>query len=189
MKRFIAFVGLILLLTLLSSCSSKPSVQLINSRVSIIKDKGKLGSIGITEGDKKGQELVPTALYYEFTIKNAGNKKIGDIDNKGLRVKIEPNDKLVTISKETVGFNIFNPSSYEGTGVGYGSSFTSILKPGEEGKFTLSYELGVSEENPQIPLIVPSTDKLKKLEDNALDATLVLMLENKEIARFSLIKK
>lgn len=96
---------------------------------------------------------------------------------------------MVTISKEVVGFNIFNPSSYEGTGVGYGSSFTSILKPGEEGKFTPSYELGVSEENPQVPLIVPSTDKLKKLEDNALDATLVLMLGNKEISRFSLIKK
>lgn len=36
---------------------------------------------------------------------------------KDLQIKIVPNNKLETTSKEVVGFNIFNPSSYIGTGV------------------------------------------------------------------------
>lgn len=190
MKRFIIFVGVILLFTLFSACSSQPLLQLINSNVSIVNDKSKLGSIVITEGDKKGQELVPTALYYEFTIKNAGNKSIGSMEkDKDLQIKIVPNNKLETTSKEVVGFNIFNPSSYVGTGVGYGYSFTSILKAGQEGRFILNYDLGVSEKDPQVPLMVPSAEELKKLQDDALDASLVVMLEGTEVARFALIKK
>ena len=149
-------------------------------------DESKVGSIGITEGDKKGQKLVPTALYYEFTVKNAGNKSIGD---KSLQAKIIPNDKLVNTSKEVVGFNIFNPKSYMDTGAGYGSSIAGMIKPKEEGKFTLYYELGVDEENPQVPLKVPSKDKLKKIVDDALKASLVVTLENEEIARFDLMKR
>ncbi|MBE6067851.1 MAG: hypothetical protein E7211_09190 [Clostridium lundense] len=190
MKRFIIFVGVILLFTLFSACSSQPSLQLINSNVSIVNDKSKLGSIVITAGDKKGQELVPTALYYEFTIKNAGNKSIGSMEkDKDLQIKIVPNNKLETTSKEVVGFNIFNPSSYVGTGVGHGYSFTPILKAGQEGKFILNYDLGVSEKDPQVPLMIPSSEKLKKLQDDALDASLVVMLEGTEVARFALIKK
>lgn len=190
MKRFIIFVGVILLFTLFSACSSQPLLQLINSNVSIVNDKSKLGSIVITEGDKKGQELVPTALYYEFTIKNAGNKSIGSLEKgKDLQIKIVPNNKLETTSKEVVGFNIFNPSSYVGTGVGYGYSFNSILKAGQEGRFILNYDLGVSEKDPQVPLMIPSSEKLKKLQDDALDASLVVMLEGTEVARFALIKK
>lgn len=190
MKRSTILGGVILLFIILSACSSQPSLQLVNSNVSITNDKSKLGSIIITEGNKKGQELVPTALYYEFTIKNAGNKGIGGMEkDKGLQIKIVPNNKLETTSKKVVGFNIFNPSSYVGTGVGHGSSFTSILKSGEEGKFVLYYDLGVSEEDPQVPLKVPPTDKLKILENDALDASLVIMVEGTEIARFDLIKK
>lgn len=189
MKRFIMFLGLILLLSLLPACSSKPSLELINSSVSIINDKDKTGAIGITQGDKKGQEIVPTALYYEFMIKNVGNKKIGDTGNKGLQVKIAPNKKLEVISKEIVGINIFIPSSYVGTGLGNGSSFTSILKPGEEGKFILYYDLGVREASPEVPLMAPSKEKLEELKDNALDASLIVLLEDTEIARFDLTKK
>ena len=120
MKRFIILLGFISLFTLLTACSSKPSVELVNASVDIVNDKDRVGAIGITEGDKKGQELVPTALYYEFTIKNIGNKKIGDAANKGLEmkagggldIKIEPNDNLVASSKEIIGFNIYNPSEY-----------------------------------------------------------------------------
>lgn len=75
MKRFIILSGLILLFTLLTACSSKSSLELVNSKVDLVHDKNKIGAIGITEGDKKGQELVPTALYYEFEIKNNGIKK------------------------------------------------------------------------------------------------------------------
>ena len=189
MKRFIIFLGVISLFTILSSCSSKPSIKLINSNVSITNDKTKVGSIGITQGNKKGQYLVPTALYYEFKIKNVGNKKIGDFGDKGLKIKIEPNSKLKILSKEIVGFNIFNPSSYVASGVGHGSSFVSLLEPGQEGKFIFSYDLGVSEKNSEVPLMVPSQEKLKKLEEGALNASLIVTLEDKEIARFDLIKK
>lgn len=181
MKRFIKLLGLILLFIFLTACSSKPTLELVHSKVDIVNDKNKVGSIGITEGDKKGQELVPTVLYYEFEIKNSGNKKMGGIGEKGLQVKIEPNDKLVTISKETVGFNIFKPSSYDATGVGYGTSFVGK-------KYILTFDLGVSEENPQVPLRVPSEEKLKELKDNALDASLIVTLDGKEITRFNLKK-
>jgi hypothetical protein len=81
-------------------------ITLINSNVRIVNDKGKLGSILLTEGDKKGQELVPTALYYEFTIKNVGNKSVGGVEkNKALQIKIVQNINLETTSKEIIGFN------------------------------------------------------------------------------------
>jgi hypothetical protein len=182
-------IGFISLLTLLTACSSKPSLELVNTNVDIINDKDKLGAIGITEGDKKGQELVPTALYYEFTIKNNGNKKIGDIGDKGLEIQIKPNDNLVASSKEIMGFNIFNPSEYEASGMGHGHTFTSIIEPDQKEKYTLHYDLGVSEENPQAPFLVPSKEQLKKLNDNALDATLIVLLDDKEIARFDLKNK
>lgn len=189
MKRYIMVLGLILLFTLLTACSSKPSLELVNSKVDIVNDKSKVGAIGITEGDKKGQEVVPTTLYYVFIIKNNGNQKIGRISDKGLKIKIKPHDKLVATSKKVVGFNIFNPSEYEGTGVGYGSSYEGVIQPKKNGKFTLLFELGVDEENPQVPIRVPSKEKLKKLMDNALDATLIVLLDDKEIARFDLKNK
>ncbi|MBF8984869.1 hypothetical protein IZY60_15110 [Lutibacter sp. B2] len=187
MKRFTILEVVILLSIILSACSSQPSLQLINSNVSIVNDKGKLGSIIITEGNKKGQELVPTALYYEFTIKNVGNKSIGGLENnKGLEIRIVPNTKLETTSKEVVGFNIFNPSSYVQTGVGYGFSVTSKLESGQKGNFVLYYELGVSEEYLQVPLKSPPTDRLKILENDAFDASLVIISEGTEIASFDL---
>ncbi|MBM7692468.1 hypothetical protein JOC77_001898 [Peribacillus deserti] len=189
MKRFMVLICFISLLTLLTACSSKPSLELVNTNVDIVNDKDKVGAIGITEGDKKGKELVPTALYYEFAIKNTGNKKIGDIGEKGIQIKIEPNDNLVASSKEIIGFNIFNPSEYEASGLGYGHTSAYILEPDQEEKYTLHYDLGVSEDNPQVPFLVPSKEQLKKLKDNALDATLIVLLDDKEIARFDLKNK
>lgn len=189
MKRFMVLIVFISLLTFLTACSSKPSLELVNANVDIINDKRKLGSKIITEGDNKGQELVPTALYYEFTIKNTWYKKIGGFGDKGLKIQIEPNNNLVTTSNEIIGFNIFNPSEYEASGMGYGFSFRSDLKRNEEGKYTLNYDLGVSEENSQYPLLVPPKEQLKKLKDNALDATLIVILDDKEIAHFDLKNK
>lgn len=188
MKRFIKLLGLISIFALLTACSSKPSLELVNSKVDIVKDKSIVGSIIITEGDKKGQELIPTALYYEFKIKNNGNRKIGGTGDKALQVKIVPNKKLVTTSKETVGFNIFNPSSYDGTGLGYGANFVGEIQPDKIGKFILTFELGISEENPQVPIRVPAKDKLEKLKENALDGSLIVTLDGKEIAQFDLKK-
>ncbi len=179
MKRFIMLLGLILVLSLLPACSSKPSLKLIDSTVSIVNDKSKTGSIGITIGDKKGQMIVPTALYYEFVIKNVGNRTIGE---KGMRIAIVPNDKLKAKSEEIMGFNIYDPISYEGTGLGYGGggSAHSILRPGEEGTFSIYYLLGVNEENPNVAVMTPPRERLKELKDNSLDVTLVGFTEMKK---------
>ncbi|MFE4705675.1 hypothetical protein [Peribacillus simplex] len=189
MRKWFLFISLIFALFFLSACSSNPSLELVDANVDIVKDKSLLGSIGITEGERKGDELIPTALFYKFTIRNTGNKTAGieEVD-KGIELKIEPKDKLRAVSEDVIGFNIYDPEGYNGSGVGFGHSFLSILKPDEKGEYTLNYDLGVSEENSQVPLLVPSIDKLDELKENAFDAFLVVTIENQEIARFDLNK-
>ncbi|MFF2458963.1 hypothetical protein [Peribacillus simplex] len=189
MRKCFLFISLFIVLSFLSACSSNPSIELVDANVDIVKDKSLLGSIGITEGERKGDELVPTALFYKFSIKNTGNKTAGieEVD-KGIELKIEPKDKLRAVSEDVIGFNIYDPEEYNGSGVGFGHSFLSVLKPDEKGEYTLNYDLGVSEENSQVPLLVPSKDKLDELKKHALDAFLVVTIENQEIARFDLNK-
>ncbi|MFJ7309687.1 hypothetical protein [Peribacillus frigoritolerans] len=91
------------------------------------------------------------------------------------------------MSEDVIGFNIYNPDDYNGSGVGFGHSFSSVLKPDEKGEYTLNYDLGVSEENSQVPL-VPSKEKLDELKEYTFDAFLVVTIENQEIARFDLNK-
>ncbi|MBT2667387.1 hypothetical protein J7J00_18075 [Bacillus sp. ISL-4] len=188
MRKWFLF-SLFIVLYFLSACSSNPSIELVDANVDIVKDKSLLDSIGINEGERKGDELIPTALFYEFTIRNTGNKTAGieEVD-KGIELKIEPKDKLRAVSVDVIGFNIYDPEDYNGSGVGFGHSFLSVLKPDEKGEYTLSYDLGVSEENSQVPLLVPSKDKLDELKKNAFDAFLVVSIENQEIARFDLNK-
>ncbi|MFJ7755906.1 hypothetical protein ACQKGI_21955 [Peribacillus muralis] len=153
-----------------------------------MKDKNLVGAIGITEGEKKGEELIPTALVYEFTIENNGNEPVGSIKeaDKGIELKIEPKSKLKSVSKDVIGFNIYNPDDYNESGVGFGQSQLSIINADQKGQYTFTYDLGVSEENPQVPLRVPSKEKLTKLKEYACDAFLVATIENQEIARFDL---
>lgn len=188
MKRFIVLLTLISVIAILTACSSEPSLELTNKKVEIINDKGKTGAMILQQGEKAGKEVVPTTLYYTFTIKNEGSKKIGDT-TKPFTVKIEPNEKLLTVSKEVMGFNIFNPKEYDNSGLGYGSSSGGgILEPNTEGQFILHYNLGVDEETTEA-LPVPSKEQLEKLRNHALDATLIVLLDNEEIARFDLNKK
>lgn len=186
MKRFIVLLSLISVIAILSACSSKTSLELTDKEVDIINDKDKTGSMILQQGEKAGKEVVPTALYYTFTIKNEGSKKIGDT-TEPLIVKIEPNEKLLTVSKEVMGFNIFNPKEYDNSGLGYGTSYGSILEPNTEGQYILHYDLGINEETTEA-LLVPSKEQLEKLKNNALEATLIVLLGNKEITRFDLSK-
>ncbi|AXI09223.1 hypothetical protein CUC15_09905 [Oceanobacillus zhaokaii] len=88
----------------LSACSSQPSLELVDANVDIVKDKSLLWSIGITEGERKGEELIPTALFYEFTIKNTGHKTVGTPEvEKGIEHKIEPKEKLKSVSDYVIG--------------------------------------------------------------------------------------
>ncbi|MCM3567701.1 hypothetical protein [Neobacillus mesonae] len=186
MNRFFMLFSFVIFSAILTSCSSTPSLELIKSKADIVTDKNIGGAIGITEGDMKGQELVPTTLYYEFTIKNTGNQNVGTSNNKGIEVKIEPSQHLVNTSEEIVGFNIFTPSSYNETGLGYGSSFDPVIPPNKIGHYTLTFDLGVSEDNPQVPIKVPPKEKLEKLKNAALDASLIITVDGKEITRFNL---
>ncbi|OCA92609.1 hypothetical protein [Pseudobacillus wudalianchiensis] len=187
MKRFIVLLTLISVIAILTACSSEPSLKLTNKKVDIINDKGKTGAMILQQGEKAGKEVVPTTLYYTFTIKNEGSKKLGDTTNL-FTVKIQPNEKLLTVSKEVMGFNIFNPKEYDNSGLGYGSSYVGILEPNTEGQFILHYDLGVDEETTEA-LLVPSKQQLEKLRNHALEATLIVLLDNEEIARFDLNKK
>ena len=187
LKRFMALLTLISVIAILTACSSEPSLELTNKKVEIIDDKERLGSMILQQGDKAGTEAEYTALYYTFSIKNTGNRTIGNV-NEPLKAKIEPNEKLVTVSEEVMGFNIFNTEEYSETGLGHGENAEGILKPNTEGKFTLNYLLGINIETDEV-LFVPSNEQLEKLEDIALDATLIVMLGDKEIARFDLSEK
>lgn len=189
MKKTLCFIKLFVTLFFISACSSNSSsLELIDADVQIVHDEALVGSIGIMEGERKGEFLVPTALYYEFTIKNKDNKPIGNDQSfeKGIELTIKPKEELKSVSEEVIGFNIYNFEEYDETELGHGVTFTTMLHPNEEGVYTLHYDLGVSEENPTVPLIVPSEDKLELLLENALNAFLVVTIENKEIARFDL---
>ncbi|MGE6375763.1 hypothetical protein [Peribacillus muralis] len=153
-----------------------------------MKDKNLVGAIAITEGERTGEELIPTALVYAFTIENNTNEPVGSMEkaDKGIELKIEPKDNLKSVSKDVIGFNIFNPDDYNESGVGFGQSQLSIINADQKGKYTFTYDLGVSEENPQVPLFVPSKEKLTELKEYACDNFLVATIENQEIARSDL---
>ena len=163
-----------------SGRASDLSLKLEKANVRVITDKTISGSTIVTEGDKKDQELVPAVLYYEFSIRNEGRKPIIGAAND-LQVKIVPSDQLKGISKETVGINIFDPDS----AFGYGQSIEGdIFNINKDCKLELSFDL--SREYPPGTLITPSEKKLKKLLDNATDASLIVIYKNEEAARFDL---
>jgi len=183
MKKILILMGFMLFITFLALSPSQPSLELMDASAKIVKNKMIGGSMEKTE-----KHLV-TTISYTFTIKNTGNVKLGSFgENQGLQVKMEPNDRLVNASKEVVGMNIFNPSDYANSGLGYGHSFEPILEPGQVGKYVLHYDLGVSEKSSLFPLLAPSEERLKILEDHAFDASLIVILNGKEVTRFDLRK-
>ncbi|MCG7335078.1 hypothetical protein MHZ95_07290 [Sporosarcina sp. ACRSM] len=188
MLKFVISIFSVLLL--LAGCSSKPSVDLVGSTVEIRSDEARSGGIGITSGEKKGEIIVPVALSYEFVLKNTGKKNLGEakkinelnfVFDDGIKVRIEPHEKLKAISEEVMGINIYN----EEENLGMGLSSMPVLEPNQEGKYTFDYTLGALEENPEIRL-APSPEQLEKLKEHAMDAILIVTVEDEEIARFDL---
>ncbi|MDN4527728.1 hypothetical protein [Fictibacillus fluitans] len=179
MKKLFFNMSFCTLLLLLGGCSSKPEVTLTKASAVIIHDKDITGSEIITEGERKGEDVVPTSLYYKFVLKNTGDNKVGGIHkDKQIKIKIQPRDSLAFQSKQTVVFNIFKPWDYEESGLGYGASYPSELKENKKEDFALTYDVG--------GIHVPSAAKLKKLKSKAMDATLVVYTGKEEIARFDL---
>ena len=186
MKRLTVLLTLLAVIVILTACSSEPSLVLTDKKVDIVNDKAKTGSMILQHGENAGQEIVPTSLYYTFTIKNEGNKDVGDeTKGKGLSVKIELNEKLIAISKEVVGFNLFDASDYDEIGMRHGYSYIGTIEPNKVGEFVVHYELGHEEVSKEVRL-VPSKEKLEKLKNNALEATLLVLLGDEEVARFDL---
>ncbi|MCA1029557.1 hypothetical protein LCL95_00765 [Bacillus timonensis] len=184
-KIYLLLCGCFTLL-FLQACSAQSSLILIESSVEITSDSTKLGSYTITTGDDKGKKLVPTALFYQFKIANTGFKTLGDHGDKGISIKLEPKPSLIQATKQTIGFNIFNPDDYKQSGVGHGQSISTMIPPNSEGDYVLFFELGVSEENPDIPLLVSPQEQLIKLQDEAYQAYLIILIDGKEVKRIDL---
>lgn len=187
-----SYIYMFIVLMMLSGCASKPTVELISSSVEIRDDRS--GGIGITSGEKEGEIIEPISLSYDFVLKNTGNKALGGMEkinsqtfeyNDGIKVYIEPNEKLKDVTLEVMGFNIYDEKERQQAGLGMGITGTPVLEQNQEGKYTLDFVLGALEENPEIR-IAPSSELLDKLKRNSLDALVIIHIADEEIARFDL---
>jgi hypothetical protein len=188
--RFISVIFIVLII--LSGCSDKQSLELISSSVEISENRS--GGIGITSGEKEGEYIQPISLSYHFVLKNTGKETLGGNKklNKetfeyedGIKVYIEPSEKLKGISKDVMGFNIYNEEEREEAKMGMGKQTIPVLEANQEGEYNLDFDLGALEENPEIRL-APSEEQLDKLLKYAQEASLVICIEDEEIARFDL---
>ncbi|TDL76147.1 hypothetical protein [Peribacillus frigoritolerans] len=188
-KRLLLLFIFIYLFILLAACSSKPPVELIHSTVELKNDKSHLGSMTIMNGERKGEEVIPTALYYSIRLKNTSWNELGEEDPKNkVTVKIIPSEKLIEASREIIGFNIFNSDEYVDSGVGFGESIDGIIPKGKTGKYDIYYELGVQDANQSEFKVAPSREAMGELLKISSDATVVVYEGKKEVARFNLNK-
>lgn len=192
-KKSLKFgVSFFIILFIISGCSSKQSLELESAKVDLRNDVERLGSVGITSGEREGENIVPIALSYDVILINTGKKELGGAEipseddftyEDGIQVKIEPNKKLKEVTKEVMGFNIYDRNDDGWLGIGETSQ--PILEPDEKGKYTFDLILGALEENPDLKL-APPMEQLEKLEEHAMDAILIVSIEGEEIARFDI---
>ena len=184
MKKLLLGV-LLLLLLLISVCSSEPpSIELISSLVKLVD--------GVNHGvvyDETGKLVTHTVLEYKFVLKNTGTKSIGSKKyEKGIDIKIIPNKNLKEITEEVMRKNIYDEIySTNGTpkGTETGGSVVSRLMPNQEGEYEIRYFLGTNEKNDRYKA-APPKEKLEKLKRYAMYATLIVLIDGKEVARFEL---
>jgi len=166
-------------------------LSLESATVDLRNDEERLGSIGITSGEREDEFIVPIALSYDIVLKNTGKKALGGMEkinrekfkfDDGIEVHIEPNEKLKGVSEEVMGFNIYNEGENE---FGIGRTSLPLIEPTQEGKYTFDFILGGLEENPALK-IAPPIEQLEKLKEHAMEANLIVFIEGKEIARFDL---
>ncbi|WP_226669608.1 hypothetical protein [Metabacillus litoralis] len=190
------FISILIMLLLFSGCVSKPSIELVSSSVDFSNEEERLGGIGITSGEKNGEIIVPTALSYNFIFKNIGKKRLGSAENlnkqtfdydDGIKVHIEPNEKLKAVSEEIMGVNIFNfdEEGRHNSELGTGVTGVPIIEPNQEGTYTLDFILGANKDHPEIR-VLPSAEQLEILKGNAMEASLIVSIEGEEVAHFDL---
>lgn len=177
----------VIILLLLSGCSNKITLELVDATVAIKETT----IVGFSSTEYDGEMILPNILSYNFSLKNIGVDAVGGYSklqgsnyDEGLQVTLEPGENLLTLSKEMLGVNIFEE---KGRKLGAGETSKPILEPNELGEFTLDFILIEITENSGIK--TPSTKQLQKLQEIALDATIIVSIKDKEIARFELSNK
>ncbi|WP_020619935.1 hypothetical protein [Paenibacillus daejeonensis] len=191
-ERIKLVLGAVTILLLLSGCStSKPSLELISAAVEITDDEEKVGGVGITSGDREGEFIYAQTLIYDFVIKNTGKSTLGGAEKPnfqtfdyadGIKVSIEPKQELLEVSTESLGINIYDA---EDNNLGREEVSTAVLEPNQEGKYSFKFKLGATEENPDL-VLTPPAEQLDQLRALAMQAHVVVTVEDEEIARFDL---
>ncbi|MGF9891238.1 hypothetical protein ABEX78_21495 [Priestia megaterium] len=159
-------------------------LKLQKTDVMITDDKKLVGEMTVSDGKNKNKQIVPTDLYYTFTIKNTSNNDISLPGVEKVKLRIEPDKDLLSVVKETIGTNIYDVDK---SGLGFGLSMDKEIPSKKLSKFTLNYTLGAKQKNVQLPLL-PTKEKLKKVQANALKGTLIISQDGKDVARFRLDK-
>ncbi|WP_428911831.1 hypothetical protein [Niallia sp. Krafla_26] len=183
--------SIFIILLLLSGCSSNPSLELIDATVEI---SNRSTGISVSTGDKQGEIIQPISLSYHFVLKNTGKKTLGGMENinndtfevdDGINVYIEPNQLLKSVSEEIIGFNIYDEAELKKANLSVGKTSIPVIEPNQEGEYTFDLDLGAVEENSEIR-VAPSSQQLDRLKKNAIDAALIVTIEDEEVARFDL---
>jgi hypothetical protein len=187
MKKFSLSLFIAFLVFIISACSNTEYVnnvehlKLQKTEVRLTDDKKIVGEMIVPDKKNKSKRIVPTELYYTFTIENTSNNIMALSDLDKTKLRIEPDKELVSAVKEAIGSNIYNMDNSK---LGFGMSIGEILSKGTS-KFTLNYTLGAKQKNNELPLL-PTEEKLKKLQANALKGTLIISQDGKDIAKFRL---
>ncbi|MGF9887512.1 hypothetical protein ABEX78_02570 [Priestia megaterium] len=187
MKKFYLGLFIMCLVFIISACSKTEYVnnveylKLQKAEVTLTDDKKIVGEMIVPDKKNKSKRIVPTELHYTFTMENTSNNIMALSDFAKTNIRIEPDKELVSAVKEAIGSNIYNMDNNK---LGIGMSIGEIPSKGTS-KFTLSYTLGAKEKNNELPLL-PTEEKLKKLQANALKGTLIISQDEKDIAKFRL---
>ncbi|MGC9933498.1 hypothetical protein [Priestia aryabhattai] len=187
MKKFYLGLFVICLVFIISACSKTEYVnnveylKLQKAEVTLTDDKKIVGEMIVPDKKNKSKSIVPTELHYTFTMENKSNNIMALSDFAKTNIRIEPDKELVSAVKEAIGSNIYNMDDNK---LGIGMSIGEIPSKGTS-KFTLSYTLGAKGENNELPLL-PTEEKLKRLQANALKGTLIISQDEKDIAKFRL---
>lgn len=176
------FVSVFAIICLLSACSSNQTLELERVTVDLQNNEGRSGGTEGTEEDKGDDRVVPIALSYDIVLKNTGKKTIGGVEQPnektfeyedGIVVHIEPNKNLKEMSEEIIGFNLYDEDQNV---FGIVQTGLPLLESNQLGKYTFDFMLGATEENPEMKL-APPEEKLEKLKEQAMDATLIVTVE------------
>ncbi|MGG3271321.1 hypothetical protein ABEP16_20640 [Priestia aryabhattai] len=186
MKNFIFYFVSSLCWCLMAGCSidsANPSAtySLEKEKVLITDDRFLIGVIA--EKNEKGgwQDILPKALYYEFTLKQKGKQEDYTQDKGEIKATILPDKDLKKASIDVLGSNIFTEKNST-----YGHQLSiNGFDQSKTGKLVLSYYVGAQTSNNKMPL-APSDEQLKKLLNVAKDGEMVLYRNHKEIARYDL---